>query len=160
MSSLLRIDNLETVLHTGTAPVWAVDGLTLHILKGETFALLGESGCGKSMTALSVMRLLPEAGEIIAGSISIGEEDLLLLPEAVMRGVRGKRISMIFQEPMLSLNPVMTVGDQIGEVLKRHFNLSGPVAQERILEILNQVGISDASRHMTEYPFQFSGGMK
>jgi len=160
MSPLLRIDNLETVLHTGAVPVWAVDGLTLQILKGETFALLGESGCGKSMTALSVMRLLPEAGEIIAGSIRIGEEDLLLLPEAVMRGVRGKRISMIFQEPMLSLNPVMTVADQIGEVLKRHFNLRGAAAQERILEILNQVGISDASRRMNEYPFQFSGGMK
>ncbi len=160
MSPLLRIDNLETVLHTGTAPVWAVDGLSLQILKGETFALLGESGCGKSMTALSVMRLLPEAGEIIAGSIRIGEEDLLLLPETVMRGVRGKRISMIFQEPMLSLNPVMTVADQIGEVLKRHFNLCGVAAQERVLEILNQVGISDPSRRMNEYPFQFSGGMK
>ena len=160
MRPLLQIDNLETVLHTGAAPVWAVDGLTLQILKGETFALLGESGCGKSMTALSVMRLLPEAGEIVAGSIRIGEDDLLLLPEAAMRGVRGKRISMIFQEPMLSLNPVMTVAEQIGEVLRRHFNLRGAVAQKRILEILNQVGIPDASRRMTEYPFQFSGGMK
>ena len=160
MSPLLQIDNLETVLHTGAAPVWAVDGLTLQILKGETFALLGESGCGKSMTALSVMRLLPEAGEIVAGSIRIDEEDLLLLPETIMRSIRGKRISMIFQEPMLSLNPVMTVADQIGEVLKRHFKLRGAAAQERILEILNQVGISDASRRMNEYPFQFSGGMK
>lgn len=160
MSPLLQIDNLETILHTGAAPVWAVDGLTLQILKGETFALLGESGCGKSMTALSVMRLLPEAGEIVAGSIRMDKEDLLLLPEAVMRSVRGKRISMIFQEPMLSLNPVMTVADQIGEVLKRHFSLHGAAAQERILEILNQVGIPDASRRMGEYPFQFSGGMK
>jgi peptide/nickel transport system ATP-binding protein len=160
MRPLLRIDNLETVLHTGAAPVWAVDGLTLQVLEGETFALLGESGCGKSMTALSVMRLLPEAGEIVAGSIRIGEDDLLLLPEAAMRSVRGKRISMIFQEPMLSLNPVMTVAEQIGEVLWRHFNLRGAVAQKRILEILNQVGIPDPSRRMTEYPFQFSGGMK
>jgi len=160
MNPLLQIDNLETVLHTGAAPVWAVDGLTLQIQKGETFALLGESGCGKSMTALSVMRLLPEAGEIVAGSIRIDEEDLLLLPETLMRSIRGKRISMIFQEPMLSLNPVMTVADQIGEVLNRHFKLRGAAAQERILEILNQVGISDASRRMNEYPFQFSGGMK
>lgn len=160
MRPLLQIDNLETVLHTGAAPVWAVDGLTLQILKGETFALLGESGCGKSMTALSIMRLLPEAGEIIAGSIRIGGDDLLLLPEVAMRSVRGKRISMIFQEPMLSLNPVMTVAEQIGEVLRRHFELRGAAAQNRILEILNQVGIPDASRRMTEYPFQFSGGMK
>ena len=172
MSPLLQIDNLETVLHTGAAPVWAVDGLTLQILKGETFALLGESGCGKSMTALSVMRLLPEAGEIVAGSIRIDEEDLLLLPETIMQinllklsekkmmDIRGNEIAMIFQEPMLSLNPVMTVADQIGEVLKRHFKLRGAAAQERILEILNQVGISDASRRMNEYPFQFSGGMK
>ncbi|KIO49244.1 ABC transporter ATP-binding protein [Nitrosospira sp. NpAV] len=160
MNPLLQIDNLATVLHTGAAPVWAVDGLTLQILKGETFALLGESGCGKSMTALSIMRLLPEAGEIVSGSVRIGEEDLLLLPEAAMRNVRGRRISMIFQEPMLSLNPVMTVADQIGEVLRRHFNLSGAAAQERVLEILNQVGIPDAARRMNEYPFQFSGGMK
>ncbi len=160
MNPLLQIDNLETVLHTGAAPIWAVDGLTLQIMRGETFALLGESGCGKSMTALSVMRLLPEAGEIVAGSVRVGEEDLLLLPEAAMRSIRGKRISMIFQEPMLSLNPVMTVADQIGEVLRRHFNSSGAAAQERVLEILNQVGIPDAARRMNEYPFQFSGGMK
>ncbi|TSA53108.1 MAG: ATP-binding cassette domain-containing protein, partial [Nitrosomonadaceae bacterium] len=91
MNPLLQIDNLETVLHTGATPVRAVDGLTLQIMQGETFALLGESGCGKSMTALSVMRLLPEVGEIVAGSIKIGGEDLLLLPEAAMRNVRGKR---------------------------------------------------------------------
>jgi peptide/nickel transport system ATP-binding protein len=160
MKPLLQIDNLETILHTGTTPVRAVDRLTLQILQGETFALLGESGCGKSITALSVMRLLPEVGEIVAGSIRIGGEDLLLLPEAAMRNVRGKRISMIFQEPMLSLNPVMTVVEQIGEVLQRHFNLRGAAQQQRVLEILNQVGIPDAERRMAEYPFQFSGGMK
>ncbi|HEV7928890.1 MAG TPA: ABC transporter ATP-binding protein, partial [Nitrosospira sp.] len=124
------------------------------------FALLGESGCGKSMTALSVMRLLPESGEIVGGSVRLGEKDLLLLPEAAMRGVRGKRISMVFQEPMLSLNPVMTVAEQIGEVLRRHFDLRGLAEQQRIVEILNQVGIPDAPRRMHEYPFQFSGGMK
>lgn len=160
MNAVLQINDLETILYTEAAPVRAVDGLTLQIMRGETFALLGESGCGKSMTALSVMRLLPDSGEILGGSVRLGGEDLLLLPEAAMRGIRGKRISMIFQEPMLSLNPVMTVADQIGEVLQRHFNLRGAVAQKRIQEILNQVGIPDPARRMNEYPFQFSGGMK
>jgi peptide/nickel transport system ATP-binding protein len=160
MSALLRIQNLETVLHTETTAVRAVDGLTLEIGKGETFALLGESGSGKSMTALSVMRLLPDSGEVVGGSVRLGEKDLLLLPEAAMRGIRGRRISMIFQEPMLSLNPVMTVEAQIGEVLRRHFDLRGVAERQRILEILNQVGIPDAPRRMHEYPFQFSGGMK
>ena len=97
MSTVLQIDNLETVLHMPAGPVWAVDGVTLDISKGETFALLGESGCGKSMTALSVMRLLPEVGDIVGGSVRLGEVDLLLLPETAMRTIRGKRISMIFQ---------------------------------------------------------------
>jgi len=160
MTSLLQIDNLETILHTGATPIRAVDGLTLQILKGETFALLGESGCGKSMAALSMMRLLPEVGEIVSGSVRFDGEDLLLMPEAAMRNIRGKHISMIFQEPMLSLNPVLTVVEQIGEVLKQHFNLHGVMLQKRVLEILRQVGIPDATRIMTEYPFQFSGGMK
>ena len=160
MSSLLDIKNLETMLHTGAEPLHAVDGLNITIEKGETFALVGESGCGKSMTALSIMRLLPDAGEIITGSIKLSGEDMLLLPEMDMRNLRGKSISMIFQEPMLSLNPVMTVAEQIGEVLQRHFNMRGKLANERILEILNQVGIPDAAQRMHEYPFQFSGGMK
>lgn len=160
MSSLLEIKNLETMLHTGDEPVRAVDGLNITINKGETFALVGESGCGKSMTALSIMRLLPDAGEIYTGSIKLNGEDMLLLPEMDMRRLRGKRISMIFQEPMLSLNPVMTVAEQIGEVLHRHFNIRGELANERILELLNQVGIPDAAQRMHEYPFQFSGGMK
>ncbi len=160
MSAVLQISNLETILHTEAALVRAVDGLTLQVMRGETFALLGESGCGKSMTALSVMRLLPEIGEIAAGSVKLDGEDILLLPETAMRSIRGKRISMIFQEPMLSLNPVMTVAQQIGEVLRRHFNLRGAAARKRIQEILNEVGIPDASQRMNEYPFQFSGGMK
>ena len=160
MSPVLQIKNLTTAIHTDAALAWPVDGLSLQIMEGETFALLGESGCGKSMTALSVMRLLPEVGEIASGSVYLHDEDLLLLPEAAMRSIRGRRISMIFQEPMLSLNPVMTVAEQIGEVLQRHFSLRGEAAQKRILEILNQVGIPDAPRRMNEYPFQFSGGMK
>ncbi len=160
MNELLEIDNLETILHTDKAPVRAVDGLSLKISKGETFALLGESGCGKSMTALSIMRLLPDVGEIVAGSIRINDRDILQLPEIGMRKIRGKQISMIFQEPMLSLNPVLTIAEQINEVLKRHFNLTPKAAQDRILELLDQVGIPDPARRMHEYSFQFSGGMK
>lgn len=160
MKTLLEIENLKTVLHTGQAPVRAVDGLTLHIAPGETFALLGESGCGKSMTALSIMRLLPDAGEIVAGQIKINGTDLLRLPESGMRKIRGKHISMIFQEPMLSLNPVLTIAEQIEEVLQQHLNLPHKAAQARIQELLEQVGIPDAPRRMHEYPFQFSGGMK
>ena len=115
MNPLLEINQLSTVLYTGGEPIRAVDGLSLTIYKGETFALLGESGCGKSMTALSIMRLLPEAGQIVEGQIKLADHDLLQLPEAEMRNIRGKRISMIFQEPMLSLNPVMTISAQIDE---------------------------------------------
>jgi peptide/nickel transport system ATP-binding protein len=160
MTSLLEINNLRTILWTGMQPVRAVDGLTLEIYRGETFALLGESGCGKSMTALSIMRLLPEVGEIIQGSIQLNGDDLLMLPEAAMRAVRGNRIGMIFQEPMLSLNPVMTVGAQIEEVLLRHSSLRSVAMRARILELLEQVGIPDPTRRLAEYPFQFSGGMK
>ncbi len=160
MKTLLDIENLQTLLHTGDAPVRAVDGLTLKISYGETFALLGESGCGKSMTALSIMRLLPDAGEIVTGRIKIDDTDVLQLPEAEMRRIRGKRISMIFQEPMLSLNPVLTIAEQIDEVLKQHLNLPKQAVQLRIQELLEQVGIPDAPRRMHEYPFQFSGGMK
>ncbi|MBA3756236.1 MAG: ABC transporter ATP-binding protein [Nitrosomonas sp.] len=160
MKTLLSIENLETLLHTGNAPIRAVDGLTLTISSGETFALLGESGCGKSMTALSIMRLLPDVGEIVAGQIRINGTDVLQLPETEMRKIRGKHISMIFQEPMLSLNPVLTIAEQIEEVLKQHLNLSHQAVQLRIQELLEQVGIPDAPRRMHEYPFQFSGGMK
>ncbi|MBX3618008.1 ABC transporter ATP-binding protein [Nitrosomonas sp.] len=160
MKAVLEIENLATVLHTGSLPVRAVDGLSLNILQGETFALLGESGCGKSMTALSIMRLLPDVGEIVTGQIKIHGVDLLQLPEAAMRKVRGKQISMIFQEPMLSLNPVLTIAEQIGEVLRQHLSLPPAYQQARIQELLEQVGIPDAQRRMHEYPFQFSGGMK
>ncbi len=160
MKALLEIENLETVLHTGTTLVRAVDGLTLTISPGETFALLGESGCGKSMTALSIMRLLPDAGEIVAGQIRLDGADLLRLPESEMRKIRGKHIGMIFQEPMLSLNPVLTIAQQIEEVLKQRLNLPHKTIQARIQALLEQVGIPDTPRRMHEYPFQFSGGMK
>src|SRR5690606_34209227 len=133
---------------------------SLTIQPGETFALLGESGCGKSMTALSIMRLLPEAGNITHGSIRLNGNELLTLPESAMRKIRGNHFGMIFQEPMLSLNPVMTTGEQIEEVLVQHSNLRGAAAQTRVLELLQQVGIPDPENRIREYPFQFSGGMK
>ena len=157
---LLRIENLSTRIDTQDAVVRAIEGLSLEIGRGETFALLGESGCGKSMTALSVMRLLPDAGQVVAGTVELAGEDLLRQPEIAMRDIRGRRVAMIFQEPMLSLNPVMTVGAQIAETLVRHSGLAGGALDSRVLELLNAVGISDPARRRGEYPFQLSGGMK
>jgi peptide/nickel transport system ATP-binding protein len=157
---LLRIEDLHTWIHSGDEIVRAVDGLSLSIGHGETFALLGESGCGKSMTALSVMRLLPEAGQIVGGAVELDGENLLALPESGMRKVRGGRIAMIFQEPMLSLNPVMTAGAQIAETLQCHTGLQGAALDQRVLELLDAVRLPDAARRRDDYPFQLSGGMK
>jgi peptide/nickel transport system ATP-binding protein len=157
---LLRISGLSTWLEGNEEIVRAIEGLSLEIARGETFALLGESGCGKSMTALSVMRLLPETGEIVGGSVELAGEDLLAKPEREMRDVRGRRVAMIFQEPMLSLNPVMTVGAQIAETLARHTDLDGAALEARVVELLDAVGIPDPQRRRGEYPFQLSGGMK
>jgi len=157
---LLRVEGLTTVIRGGAAPVRAVDGLTFDIAAGETFALVGESGCGKSMTALSIMRLLPDAGEIAGGRVELQGENLLALPESRMRDLRGHRVAMIFQEPGLSLNPVMTVGDQIAESVRRHTVLRGDAVTARVLELLDAVRMPDAKRRTAEYPFQMSGGMK
>ncbi len=157
---LLRVDRLGTWLEGSGGVVRALDGVGFEIARGETFAVVGESGCGKSMTALSVLRLLPETGRIVDGSVALDGAELLTLPEAAMRGVRGRRISMIFQEPATSLNPVLTVGQQIGEVLARHRDLRGGPARSRVLELLDSVGIPDPKQRVDEYPFQFSGGMK
>jgi peptide/nickel transport system ATP-binding protein len=157
---LLRVEDLTTWIATEDAVVRAIEGLSLEIKRGETFALLGESGCGKSMTALSVMRLLPEAGRIMSGAVELDGADLLREPEFAMRDIRGRRIAMIFQEPMLSLNPVMTIGEQIAETLKRHTKLAGPEIQARVVELLTAVGIPEPGRRSTEFPFQLSGGMK
>jgi len=160
MSALLEIQDLKTWLDSSGGTVRAIDGISLELARGETFAIVGESGCGKSMTALSVLRLLPEAGQVVAGSVLLGGEDLLGLPEAAMRGVRGRRIAMIFQEPATSLNPVLTVGRQIAEVLQRHTALRGESMHERMLELLQAVGIPDPARRLGEYSFQLSGGLK
>ena len=159
--SLLQIESLQTSFATSGGTVRAVDGVSIEIKKGQTFALLGESGCGKSMTALSAMRLVPEpAGRITNGIVRLDGEDLLQLPEVAMRDVRGKRIAMIFQEPMTSLNPVLTIGQQIEEVLVRHKGLKGGQAKTRVLELIEAVGIPDPAQRYKEYPHQLSGGMK
>jgi peptide/nickel transport system ATP-binding protein len=160
-SHLLTITDLHTQIGRGERAVRAVDGLSLHVDRGETFALLGESGCGKSITALSILRLLPQpAGRITGGSIRLNGQDLAVLPEVEMRDIRGARIAMIFQEPMTSLNPVLTIGEQIRESLRRHRHLRGRAARRRVLELLDAVGIPDAGRRYGEYPHQLSGGMK
>ena len=156
----MKSTNLRLGFAAGKQMLVAVDGISFAISKGETFALLGESGCGKSATAQGIMRLLPAAGRITGGSVKLQGEELLTLPEADMRRVRGARIAMIFQEPATSLNPVLTVGLQIGEVLDLHCGLRGEPARQRMLELLRQVGIADPERRLDEYPFQFSGGMK
>ncbi len=154
---LLEIADLRTWIGAGATAVRAVDGVDLHIERGETLCLLGESGCGKSMTALSIARLLPEGARIMSGQVRLDGEDLLALPAAAMRLVRGGRIGMIFQEPQSALNPVLTVGRQIGEVLAVHGEDAG---RSRVLALLDAVGIPDRERRLDEYPHQLSGGMK
>ena len=157
---MLHIDSLHTVLDTDHGLVRAVDDLALSIERGETFALVGESGCGKSMTALSILRLLPDNGRVAEGTIEIGDTDVVQLPEARMRDVRGRRVSIIFQEPATSLNPVMKVGDQIVEVIERHTAIKGAAARAKAVEWLTRVGIPEPARRADDYPFQLSGGQK
>ena len=157
---VLGVARLRTQLDTPRGIVRAVDGLDFELRKGECFALVGESGSGKSMTALSIMRLLPGAGRNAGGEVLLGGQDLLALPEAAMRAVRGRRVAMIFQEPATALNPVLTVGRQIAEVIERHTALAGQAVQQRVLELLHAVGIPDGARRCGEYPFQLSGGLK
>ncbi|MCB1857921.1 MAG: ABC transporter ATP-binding protein [Gammaproteobacteria bacterium] len=157
---LLRIRNLTTHLGSRQRPVRAVAGLDLDICQGETFALLGESGCGKSMAALSVMRLLPPSGRIVDGDILFGGSSLIDLEEREMRRLRGGRMGMIFQEPMTSLNAVLTIGDQIGEAVSLRDPGSRGKVRQRVMELLRAVGIPDPERRTNEYPHQLSGGMK
>ena len=149
MTALIAVDRLTVELESDTGLVRALDQLRLTLARGETFALVGESGCGKSMTALALMRLLPEAGSVPAGEVRLGGRDLLALPESAMRAVRGGRIGMIFQEPSTSLNPVMTVGDQVVEAIEAHTPLRGAAARARALEWLRRVGIPSPSAAST-----------
>jgi peptide/nickel transport system ATP-binding protein len=161
---MLRVQDLQVGIDAESGLVRAIDGLRLAIERGETFALVGESGCGKSMTALALMRLLPEAGRVLRGDVTLAEGgtevDVLGLPESAMRAVRGGRIGMIFQEPATSLNPVMRVGDQIVEAIEAHTPLRGPAARVKAIEWLRKVGIPEPERRIDEYPFRLSGGQK
>lgn len=158
--SLLQVENLQTHFRTPRGINRAVDGLSFVVEKGETLAIVGESGCGKSVTSMSLLRLIPKSSGKIAGSILFEGRDILTLSEKEMRNVRGNDISMIFQEPMTSLNPVLTIGRQIKETLRLHQRLSSSEAQTRSVEMLSVVGISDPKRRMNEYPHQLSGGMR
>ena len=157
---MLRIADLQVELDAEAGIVRAIDGLGLAIQRGETFALVGESGCGKSMTALALMRLLPESGAVTAGDIHLDDTDLLGLPESGMRAVRGGRIGMIFQEPGTSLNPVLTVGRQMVEAIETHTALRGDAARAKAIDWLQRVGIPEPERRFDDYPFRMSGGQK
>jgi peptide/nickel transport system ATP-binding protein len=157
---LLEVDNLQTHFRTPDGINRAVDGVSFHVNAGETLAIVGESGCGKSVTAMSILRLIPEPPGRIAGSVRLNGRDLLKLSDREMRGIRGNDVSMIFQEPMTSLNPVLTVGRQIGETLRLHQGMSRQQAEEKAVEMLTLVGIPEPRRRVREYPHQLSGGMR
>jgi oligopeptide/dipeptide ABC transporter ATP-binding protein len=157
---LLQLQDIRTYFPTQDGIVKAVDGVSLSIRHGETLGVVGESGCGKSITALSIMRLIERPGRVVSGSIRLGDRDLLALSDDEMRDVRGKTIAMIFQEPMTSLNPVFTCGSQIAEAVALHEGVSGREAAARAVEMLAQVGIPDPKRRADEYPHQLSGGMR
>ena len=161
MEPILAIDNLHTRFFTRDGVVRAIEGLSLSVQAGEVLGIVGESGCGKSVTALSVMRLIPErSGRIVQGSVRFEGKDLATLDDAQMRQIRGNQIAMVFQEPMTSLNPVHTVGEQIAEAVRIHQGLSKAAALARAVEMLVLVRIPDAERRAHDYPHQFSGGMR
>jgi peptide/nickel transport system ATP-binding protein len=158
--ALLEVENLQTHFRTRDGVNRAVDGVSFKIEAGETLAVVGESGCGKSVTAMSILRLIPEPPGRIAGSVRFKGQELLSLPEKEMRKIRGGDIAMIFQEPMTSLNPVLTVGRQIAETVRLHDGIGRGAANARALEMLERVGISEPRRRMKDYPHQLSGGMR
>ncbi len=158
---LLEVKDLTTYFFLGAGIVRAVDGVSYNVREGETVALVGESGCGKTVSALSVMRLVAApAGRIISGQILFKGRDLLALDEEGMRRVRGREIGMVFQEPMTSLNPVLSIGRQLTETVEIHLGMTTAQARERAVELLGLVGIPDPGRRLTQYPHQFSGGMR
>jgi len=161
MADLLEVRGLKTYLTTSLGVIKAVDGVSFDVKEGETVAIVGESGCGKSMTALSIMRLIPRPqASIVGGEIRFQGNDLLKLDDEEVRRIRGAEIAMIFQEPMTSLNPVLTIERQITETLEAHGSISKAAARGRALELLHLVGISDPAQRLSEYPHQFSGGMR
>src|SRR6266581_9393100 len=158
--ALLEVDNLQTHFRTPDGVNRAVDGVSFAVEAGETVAIVGESGCGKSVTANSILRLVPQPPGKIGGAIRFQGRDLLKLSERAMREVRGNDISMVFQEPMTSLNPVLTIGRQIAEPLRLHQGLSRESVEQRVVEMLGLVGIAEPRRRAREYPHQLSGGMR
>jgi oligopeptide transport system ATP-binding protein len=160
VNSLLEMKELHTSFHTKRGRVRAVNGVSLTIQKGEMLGVVGESGCGKSVTGLSMMRLVPHPGRITAGEIWLGNRDLLSISEEEMRLVRGNNIAMIFQDPMTSLNPVLTISRQLTEAIVSHMELSRREAKNRAVELLRTVGIPSPERRIGDFPHQFSGGMR
>ncbi len=160
MSHLLSVENLRTHFSTRAGVVRAVDGVNLYLDRGELLGLVGESGCGKSITALSIMRLIAPPGKIAAGEIDFDGKNLLTLSDEEMRQIRGDDIAMIFQDPMTSLNPVFTVGEQIAEALRLHRKLSRKAARDAAIEAMHEVAIPDPARRVDDYPHQLSGGMR
>lgn len=157
---LLEINDLEVVFDTEKGPVKAVDGVSLWVERGQSLGIVGESGCGKTVTALSILQILPRQGRIVRGRILFEGKNLLKLDKDGMRNLRGSQISIIFQEPMISLNPVLTIGRQIGEVIRIHKGLNKAATHQRVLELLDSVGIPDPQRVAAGYPHQISGGMQ
>jgi len=160
LDTLLQVSDLKTSFFTYAGEVKAVDGVSFDLGRGEVVAIVGESGCGKSVTALSIMRLISDPGRIVSGSIIFAGEDLVQKSEEEMQVIRGKEISMIFQDPMTSLNPVLSIGTQIMEVLRIHQTMSPREARERAVEMPSLVGMPNPDRRLGQYPHQFSGGMR
>ncbi|MBM2826532.1 MAG: transporter ATP-binding protein [Dehalococcoidia bacterium] len=161
MATLLQVKDLTTYFYTGDGVVKAVDGISYDLNEGETLAIVGESGCGKSVGAMSLLRLIPDPpGRIVKGEVIFEGEDLLKVDDARIRQIRGNRIAMIFQEPMTSLNPVLTIGRQITESLELHMGMDKVAYTRRAAELLQMVGIPEAETRLNDYPHQFSGGMR
>ena len=159
--SLLEVKDLKTYFYTDAGVAKSVDGVTFSVERGKVLGIVGESGCGKSVTSLSIMRLVdPTTGRYEGGSILFDGQDILKLPEKEMQKLRGNKISMIFQEPMTSLNPVFTIGYQIEESLMLHKGMDKKAARARAIELLEMVGIPEAAKRVDEYPHQLSGGMR
>jgi oligopeptide transport system ATP-binding protein len=158
---IIKVENLQTRFHTPEGIVYAVNGVDFELGEGETLGVVGESGCGKSVTMLSVLQLIPRPpGEIVSGRAEFHGQDLLHLSNEEIRSVRGAQIGMIFQDPMTSLNPVLTIGKQVSEPLMLHLGMTKKDAADRVIELLELVGIPEAEKRLTQYPHQFSGGMR
>ena len=161
MPEILKVQDLETQFHTGDGVVHAVNGVNFHLSEGETLGIVGESGCGKSVTMTSMLRLIPTPpGKVVAGQAFFQGRDLIAMPDEELRHVRGSQISMIFQDPMTFFNPVITIGKQVAEPLEIHLGVSKKEAESRVVELLNLVGMANPRERYKDYPHQFSGGMR